>query len=206
MAGGAPDELPPQAKSSDPYASVNVPNEPRKPKLSMETFSGMLKQPIAKILSPVIKSVCAKAEFPEDCESSISGLPGAASAAATDSVGVLKLAMEAVRDKVVVAMNAATDRMHAQGIDAATKDALSSCTSSYSDIKSSLDTVDDALKRGDVDTAQTNLDAVETDLTTCDEGFQERGTPSVMTDHDQELQKLASNLLSIGSAIKQQHE
>jgi pectinesterase inhibitor-like protein len=207
MAGGSPDELPPAAKSSgtpDPYASVNVPNEPAvagKPKLSMETFSGMIKRPIAKFLSPVIKSVCAKTEYPEDCETSIGALPGAASAAATDSVGVLKLAMEAVREKVIVAMNAATDRMNVPGTDATTKDALDSCTSSYSDIKTSLDSVDDALKRGDVDTAHTNLDSVETDITTCDDGFQEHGIPSVMTDHDQELQKLASNLLSIGAAI-----
>jgi pectinesterase inhibitor-like protein len=212
MSGGAPDELPPVAKTSatpEPYASLNVagggqPNEPaagRPPKLSMETFSGMIKRPFAKFLSPVIKSVCAKTEYPEDCESSIGGLPGAASAAATDSVGVLKLAMEAVRQKAIEAMNAATDRMNAPGTDPTTKEALDSCTSSYSDIKTSLETVDDALKRGDVDTAHTNLDSVETDITTCDDGFQERGTPSVMTDHDQELQKLASNLLSIGAAI-----
>ncbi|KAJ1255499.1 hypothetical protein BS78_K202300, partial [Paspalum vaginatum] len=172
-----------------------------KPKLSMESFSGMIKRPIVKMLSPVIKSVCAKTEYPADCEASIAGLRGAAPAQTTDTLGVLKLAMEAVRQKAVEAMNAATDRMNAPGADATTKEALDSCTSSYSDIKTSLDTVDDALRRGDVDTAHTNLDSVETDVTTCDDGFQERGTPSVMTDHDQELQKLASNLLSIGAVL-----
>lgn len=198
MAGGAPDEVPPNVAAN---GQPNLPAAGNKPKLSMGTLSGMIKKPIAKFLSPVIKSVCAKTEYPVDCEASIGGLPGAASAAATDSVGVLKLAMEAVRQKVIVAMNAATDRMNAPGVDGTTKDALDSCTSSYSDIKTSLDSVDDALKRGDVDTAHTNLDSVETDLTTCDDGFQEHGIPSVMTDHDQELQKLASNLLSIGAAI-----
>jgi hypothetical protein len=67
--------------------------------------------------------------------------------------------------------------------------------------------VDDALKRGgNVDTAHTNLYSVETDVTTWDGGFQERGTPSVMTDHDQELQipetrQQGSNLLATGAAI-----
>ncbi|RCV39535.1 hypothetical protein SETIT_8G232400v2 [Setaria italica] len=210
--GGAPDEPLPAAKSSDQYAASGqqpmggAPDEPlpaaKKPKLSMETFGGMIRKPIAKMLNPVVKRVCANTQYPEDCEASIAGLPGsvpAAQTAAADAIGVLRLAMEAVREKVVEAMNAATDRMNAPGTDATVKEALDDCTSSYSDIKSNLETVDDALKRGDLATARTNLDSVETDVTTCDDGFNERGTPSVMTDHDQELQKLASDLIAIGA-------
>jgi pectinesterase inhibitor-like protein len=217
--GGAPDEpLPAASKISDTYAASSqsqpvvgggAPDEPlppsatTKPKMSMESFGGMIRKPIAKMLSPVIKRVCARTQYPDDCEASIAALPAgsvpAAQTAAADAIGVLRLAMEAVREKAVEAMNAATDRMNAPGTEATVKEALGDCTASYSDIKSNLETVDDALKRGDLATARTNLDSVETDVTTCDDGFNERGTPSVMTDHDQELQKLASDLIAIGA-------
>jgi pectinesterase inhibitor-like protein len=152
------------------------------------------------MLNPVIKRVCSRTTYPYDCEASIASLHGNAMPAQPgDGEGVLRLAMEAVREKVIVAMNAATDRMNTPGIEVTTKEALDDCTQSYSDIKSSLENVDAALKRGDMATARTNLDSVETDVTTCDEGFNERGTPSVMTDHDKELQKLASDLISIGA-------
>jgi pectinesterase inhibitor-like protein len=214
--GGAPDEpLPAAAKISDTYAASSQPvvgggapdelppSATTKPKMSMESFGGMIRKPIAKMLSPVIKRVCARTQYPDDCEASIAALPAgsvpAAQTAAADAIGVLRLAMEAVREKAVEAMNAATDRMNAPGTEATVKEALGDCTASYSDIKSNLETVDDALKRGDLATARTNLDSVETDVTTCDDGFNERGTPSVMTDHDQELQKLASDLIAIGA-------
>ncbi|RLM57690.1 uncharacterized protein C2845_PM18G12670 [Panicum miliaceum] len=199
----SPDELPPSAKSSaskDPYAGQ--PTDPAKSSLSMESFGGMIKTtpPNINMLNPVIKRVCSRTTYPYDCEASIASLHGNAMPAQPgDGEGVLRLAMEAVRDKVIVAMNAATDRMNTPGIEVTTKEALDDCTQSYSDIKSSLESVDAALKRGDMATARTNLDSVETDVTTCDEGFNERGTPSVMTDHDKELQKLASDLISIGA-------
>ncbi|KAF8652317.1 hypothetical protein HU200_062846 [Digitaria exilis] len=196
--GGAPDELPPATKSSDPYAGQ--PNEPGKPKVSVETFGGMIKKPLMNTLSPVIKRVCGRTSFPDDCEASIADLPGGGVVPPqTDAIGVLKLAMEAVKQKAIEAMNAATDRMNAPGIDPIIKEVLDSCTSAYSDIKSSLDVVDAALKRGDFDTARTNLDSVETDVGTCDDGFAERETPSVMSDHDVELKKLGSDLIAIGT-------
>ncbi|CAO2145090.1 unnamed protein product [Urochloa humidicola] len=200
--GGSPDELPPSStkSSGDPYAAGGVPPEPKeKPKLSMETFKGMIKKPFAHMLSPETKRVCGDTQYPADCEESIAELPDGEVKPAADPVGVLRLAMEAVREKAIVALNAATDRMNAAGIEQVVKEALNDCTKSYMDIKAVLDLVDEALKRGDLATARTNLDSVETDLTTCDDGFNERGTPSVMTDHDQELQKLASDLIAIGA-------
>ncbi|CAO2150155.1 unnamed protein product [Urochloa humidicola] len=201
--GGSPDELPPSSTktSGDQYAAAGgVPPEPKgKPKLSMETFKGMIKKPFAHMLSPETKRVCGDTQYPADCEESIAELPDGKAKPAADPVGVLRLAMEAVREKAIVALNAAADRMNAAGIEPVVKEALSDCTKSYMDIKAVLDLVDEALKRGDLATARTNLDSVETDLTTCDDGFNERGTPSVMTDHDQELQKLASDLIAIGA-------
>ncbi|CAM0145545.1 unnamed protein product [Urochloa decumbens] len=203
--GGAPDELPPSLtkSSGDPYAGV--PNDPKqKPKLSMESFEAMkMKLPFPRPhvpVSPETKRVCGDTQYPEDCEESIAEIPGVESQpAATDPVAVLRLAMEAVREKTVVALNAATDRMNAAGLEKVVKEALNDCAKSYMDIKAALGEVDAALKRGDLATARTNLDSVETDLTSCDDGFNERGTPSVMTDHDQELQKLASDLIAIGA-------
>ncbi|CAN6226652.1 unnamed protein product [Urochloa humidicola] len=195
--GGSPDELPPSSTktSGDQYAAAgSVP-----PKLSMETFKGMIKKPFAHMLSPETKRVCGDTQYPADCEESIAELPDGEAKPAADPVGVLRLAMEAVREKAIVALNAAADRMNAAGIEPVVKEALNDCTKSYMDIKAVLDLVDEALKRGDLATARTNLDSVETDLTTCDDGFNERGTPSVMTDHDQELQKLASDLIAIGA-------
>ncbi|CAO2142772.1 unnamed protein product [Urochloa humidicola] len=201
--GGSPDELPPSSTktSGDQYtAAGGVPPEPKgKPKLSMETFKGMIKKPFAHMLSPETKRVCGDTQYPADCEESIAELPDGEAKPAADPVGVLRLAMEAVREKAIVALNAAADRMNAAGIEPVVKEALNDCTKSYMDIKAVLDLVDEALKRGDLATARTNLDSVETDLTTCDDGFNERGTPSVMTDHDQELQKLASDLIAIGA-------
>jgi len=200
----SPDELPPSAKSSsassDPYAGQ--PADPTKPSLSTESFGGMVKTPPnLNMLNPVVKRVCSGTTYPYDCEESIAELHGSAMPAqpAGDGEDVLRLAMEAVREKVIVAMNAATDRMNTPGMEETVKEALDDCTQSYSDIKASLESVDAALKSGDMATARTNLDSVETDVTTCDEGFNERGKPSVMTDHDKELQKLASDLISIGA-------
>ncbi|CAO1940373.1 unnamed protein product [Urochloa humidicola] len=202
--GGSPDELPPSStkSSGNPYAAAGgVPLEPKekKPKLSMETLKGMIKKPFAHMLSPETKRVCGDTQYPADCEESIAELPDGEAKPAADPVGVLRQAMEAVREKAIVALNAAADRMNTAGIEPVVKEALSDCTKSYMDIKAVLDLVDEALKRGDLATARTNLDSVETDLTTCDDGFNERGTPSVMTDHDQELQKLASDLIAIGA-------
>ena len=199
----SPDELPPSAKksSSDPYAGQ--PADPAKPSVSTETFGGIIKTPPnINMLNPVVKQVCSGTTYPYDCEASIAGLHGSAmpaAKAAGDGEDVLRLAMEAVREKVIVAMNAATDRMNTPGMEETVKEALDDCTQSYSDIKASLESVDAALKSGDMATARTNLASVETDVTTCDEGFNERGKPSVMTDHDKELQKLASDLISIGA-------
>ncbi|CAN6363694.1 unnamed protein product [Urochloa humidicola] len=206
--GGAPDELPPSSTkgSGDPYAGVPS-SEPKqnKPKLSMESFGDMkMKLPFAHPhmpVSPETKRVCGDTQYPEDCEESIAELPVGAGGAqpAADPVAVLRLAMEAVREKAIVAMNAATERMNTAGMEPVVKEALDDCAKSYMDIKAVLGLVDDALKRGDLATARTNLDSVETDITSCDDGFNERGTPSVMTDHDQELQKLASDLIAIGA-------
>ncbi|CAL4982673.1 unnamed protein product [Urochloa decumbens] len=202
--GGAPDELPPSStkSSGDPYAGV--PTDLKKPKLPMESFEAMkMKLPFPRPhvpVSPETKRVCGDTQYPEDCEESIAEIPGVESQpAATDPVAVLRLAMEAVREKTVVALNAATERMNAGGLEKVVKEALNDCAKSYMDIKAALGEVDAALKRGDLATARTNLDSVETDLTSCDDGFDERGTPSVMTDHDQELQKLASDLIAIGA-------
>ncbi|GJN05121.1 hypothetical protein PR202_ga22726 [Eleusine coracana subsp. coracana] len=197
---GSPDQQPPTTETDAPpnnKPKVTVESLPEEPATTTPHTAAVVKAAV----NPVVKSFCAKTDTPDLCESSIAGLPSPAPAH-LDGAGVLRLAMEAVRLQVVEAINAATDRMHAPGTDAVSRNALNTCLETYDDMKAAMATVGDALDAGDIGTAATYLDSVSTDVTTCEDGFTERQLPPLMADHDDFLAKLCSNLLAIGTAIK----
>ncbi|KAG8090306.1 hypothetical protein GUJ93_ZPchr0011g27262 [Zizania palustris] len=193
-----------------PAATVDKPKEEEgkadgqalAPKKSAVTMSlpDMITQPAMHPLSPLVKMMCAKTSHPELCESSITKLPE--EPPTMDAAGVLHLAINALRAKVVDAINIATDRMGVPGTDPMSKDAMNDCLQMYDGMKTDLDSAEEALKKGDKDTAHTMLDSAFTDVDTCENGFQDReGLKPLMADQDKVLTELSSNTLAIANAI-----
>ncbi|KAL6654280.1 hypothetical protein ACP70R_007745 [Stipagrostis hirtigluma subsp. patula] len=202
----SPDAKPSYGAESSPDAEPGSPEGgKKKPKVSVQSIQDLLKKPVMHVLSPVIKSFCAKTDYKDVCEQSVAGLPEAPPAN-LDGVGVLKLLMEAVRSKAVEAMNAATDRMNAAGPDTVHKRIYDDCIRDYHNMRSDMEEVTaDLNTHKDIATVRTALDNLATEVTSCDEGFEDRdGGGSGMGDYDQLLTKLTSNLLAVAAAIDEE--
>lgn len=186
-----------EAKEDEPDGEA----APKKPAVNVQSMSDMITKPVLGVLSPVVKTLCTKTDYPDLCESSIAKLPEAPPAQ-LDGLGMLKLAMNAVRAKIVEAKNAAVDKMTDPGTDKLSKAAINDCLELYDDMNTNFDTAEDALKRGDKGTAGTMLDSALTDVDTCENGFLDRdGLKPLMADDDKILQQLSSNVLAINAAV-----
>jgi pectinesterase inhibitor-like protein len=155
---------------------------------------------VLDMLSPVVKSLCAKTRFPYTCETSIAKLPETTVVPARqkDGLGVLNLAVDAVRAKIREATNAAKELATDPSTDKISKSAISDCIQLYDDINTSYDTGLAALKRGDKSTATTAFDAARTYVDTCDNGFLDRpAIKPVIADQEKILAELSSNVLAI---------
>ncbi|KAM0899308.1 hypothetical protein ACQ4PT_021394 [Festuca glaucescens] len=191
----SPDGNVPASDSPDGYAAPL-----KKPKLNVQSFEEMVPRPVLDMLSPVVKSLCAKTRFPYTCETSIAKLPETTVVPARqkDGLGVLNLAIDAVRAKIREATNAAKDLTTDSRMDQITKSAISDCIQLYDDIKTSYDTGLAALKRGDKSTATTAFDAARTYVDTCDNGFLDRpALKPVIAGQEKILAELSSNVLAI---------
>ena len=151
----------------------------------------------------IVRSLCLKTDYPDLCTSSISKqpqpqLPGGKR---LDAAGVLRLAMAAVRAKAAEATAAATALLNDPKTQRGALGPLHDCIDSFDDLAYNLEQADKALAAGDRATTGTMLDAVRTDVDTCDQGFEEReDLKKVMGKRDAELAKLASNCLAIATA------
>ncbi|KAM0858242.1 hypothetical protein ACQ4PT_047953 [Festuca glaucescens] len=191
----SPDGNVPASDSPDGYA---VPF--KKPKLNVQSFEEMVPRPVLDMLSPVVKSLCAKTRFPYTCETSIAKLPETTVVPARqkDGLGVLNLAIDAVRAKIMEATKAAKDLTADPRMDQITKSAIKDCITLYDDVKTSYDTGLAALKRGDKSTATTAFDAARTYVDTCDNGFLDRpALKPVIAGQEKILAELSSNVLAI---------
>uniref|UniRef100_J3NE57 Pectinesterase inhibitor domain-containing protein n=1 Tax=Oryza brachyantha TaxID=4533 RepID=J3NE57_ORYBR len=83
---------------------------------------------------------------------------------------------------------------------------LGDCVDSYEDIAYSLDQAEKAMAAGDRGTTGTMLDAVRTDVDTCDQGFEDREElEPLKPKQDEELAKLASICIDIAAAAGLRH-
>ena len=151
----------------------------------------------------IVRSLCLKTDYPDLCMSSISKqpqpqLPGGKR---LDGAGVLRLAMAAVRAKAAEASDAAAALANDPKTQPGARGPLNDCVDSFDDLSYNLEQAEKALAAGDRGTTGTMLDAVRTDVDTCDQGFEEReDLKKVMGKWDAELAKLASNCLAIATA------
>ncbi|KAL5225013.1 hypothetical protein ABZP36_011652 [Zizania latifolia] len=145
----------------------------------------------------LVKTLCAKTDYPVVCQMSVVPKPGQK----LDAAAVLRLAMDAVRVKAADAKKAAGALVADPKTAQLALGPLHDCMESYDDISYSLDQANKSMAAGDKDTTGTMLDTVRTDVDTCDQGFEEREelTP-LMSKQDAELAKLASNCIAIAVA------
>ncbi|KQJ86323.1 hypothetical protein BRADI_4g04680v3 [Brachypodium distachyon] len=149
----------------------------------------------------IVKSLCAKADDPAQCVSSVSKQPAPAAGKKLDGPAVLRMAMGAVRAKAAEAKARALALAADPKTPKLAVGVLRDCAESYDDVPYSLDNADKAMASGDKDTTGTMLDTVRTDVDTCDQGFEDREElPKLMAKQDAELAKLASNCLAIVEA------
>lgn len=149
----------------------------------------------------IVKDLCAKTDYPDVCLSAIGKQPPPAGKK-LDSPGVLRLAMGAVRAKAADAKKAANALIADPKTPKLAVGPLHDCADSYDDIPYSLDHAEKAIAADDKDTTGTMLDTCRTDVDTCDQGFEDREElPRLMSKHDAELAKLASNCLAIAQAV-----
>ncbi|XP_044978904.1 protein starmaker-like [Hordeum vulgare subsp. vulgare] len=195
----SPDGSVPATDSPDGYAAST------KPKVDVQSYSEMVPQSVLRMLSPLVKSMCARTSYPYVCEASIARLPETAAVPARQKnlLGVLTLAIDAVRAKIVEAKNAATDVSKDPHVDKLSKGAISDCIGNYDDMNYQFDSALTALKRGDKATARSALDAARTDVDTCDNGFLDRPQlKPILGDYEKVLAQLSSNVLAINANAK----
>ncbi|XP_010486189.1 PREDICTED: predicted GPI-anchored protein 58 [Camelina sativa] len=140
------------------------------------------------LLSPEIKTICGKTDFPPLCESSVSPLLPAQ--LKPDVSSVLVLAIQASVNATRAAM-AIVEKL-----------AADDCKELYDDALANLEDATNAVKSRDFATVNTNLSAAMTDYSTCNDGFEEAGEPNPLADVGGKLTKMVSNCLAISTLIK----
>ncbi|CAA7017090.1 unnamed protein product [Microthlaspi erraticum] len=186
----SPSDVPADSISDSPAASPDAPTGA----VSSDAPSGKtlfnapknLLKPL--MLSPEIKTICGKTDFPLLCESSISPLLTAQLIPDTTSVLVLAIQASMNATKAAIAT--------VQKLDAA------DCQELYDDAVANLEDAVNALKARDIATVNTNLSAAMTDFGTCNDGFEESGEPNPLADVADNLTKMVSNCLAISTLIK----
>ncbi|CAH2054770.1 unnamed protein product [Thlaspi arvense] len=154
-------------------------------KTFMNKPKNILNQPL---LSPEIKSICGKTDFPPLCESSVSPLLTAQ--LKPDASTVLVLAIQSSINATKAAM-AIVDKV-----------AAADCQELYDDAVANLEDAINAVKSRDIATVNTNLSAAMTDYSTCNDGFEESGEPNPLAEVGDKLTNMVSNCLAISTLIK----
>ncbi|EOA31168.1 hypothetical protein CARUB_v10014334mg [Capsella rubella] len=141
------------------------------------------------LLSPEIKAICGKTDFPPLCESSVSPLLTVAQLK-PDTSSVLVLAIQASINATKAALATVKEV------------AADDCQELYDDALANLEDAALAVKSRDIATVNTNLSAAMTDYSTCNDGFEEAGEPNPLADVGDKLTKMVSNCLAISTLLK----
>lgn len=175
----------PVASPEAPADSISPMNPPSAESPVLRSAKNLLNQPL---LSPEIKTICGKTDFPPLCESSVSPLLTAQLKPDTSSVLILTIQASINATKAAMAI-----------VD---KVAASDCQELYDDAVANLEDAVNAVKSRDIATVNTNLSAAMTDYSTCNDGFEEAGEPNPLADVGDKLTKMVSNCLAISTLIK----
>ncbi|KAL5206851.1 hypothetical protein ABZP36_035060 [Zizania latifolia] len=136
----------------------------------------------------IVKTLCAKTEYPVECEMSVVPKPGQK----LDAAGVLRLAMDVVRAKAADAKKAAGALIADPKTARLALSPLHACVDLYDNSSDSLDQADKAMAVGDKDTTVVMLNSVHTYAHTCDYGFEDLHVTPLLSKQDDELAKLAA--------------
>ncbi|KAL1211879.1 Pectinesterase 2 [Cardamine amara subsp. amara] len=182
----------PAASPEAPAYSISSTNSPSEEsstapsgKTLLNSPKNILNQPL---LSPEIKSICAKTDNPQLCESSVT--PLLTPKLKPDTSSVLVLSIQASINATKVAM-ATVEKV-----------AAADCKELYDDAVTNLEDAVNAVESRDIATVNTNLSAAMTDYSTCNDGFEESGEPNPLADVSDKLTKMVSNCLAISTLIK----
>ena len=117
----------------------------------------------------------------------------------TDAVSALNVAIKATTQHAKLAIAAASKLAAAPGASAGAVAALGDCKESYNDALDNLQSAMDALESKDIGTVNSMVSAVVTNSESCEDAFE---GDSLLSDYDDKLRKMASNVLAIASLIK----
>lgn len=140
------------------------------------------------LLSPEIKTICGKTDFPPLCESSVS--PLLTPQLKPDTTSVLILAIQASINATKAAMPTVE------------KVAGADCQELYDDAVSNLEDALNAIKSRDIGTVSIKISATMTDYVTCNDGFEEAGEPNPLAGVADHLTKMVTNCLVISTLMK----
>ncbi|KAL5205178.1 hypothetical protein ABZP36_033387 [Zizania latifolia] len=145
----------------------------------------------------IVKTLCAKTDYPVECQMSVVPKPGQK----LDAAGVLRLAMDVVRAKAADAKKAAGTLIADPKTARLALSPLHACVDLYDYSSDSLDQADKAISAGDKNTTATMLDSVLTYVDTCDQGFVDLHVTPLLSKQDEELAKLATMCIDIATAV-----
>ncbi|KAG8048694.1 hypothetical protein GUJ93_ZPchr0009g931 [Zizania palustris] len=143
----------------------------------------------------LVKTLCAKTEYPVECETSIVPKPGQK----LDAAVVLRLAMDVVRAKAADAKKMANALIADPKTARLELSPLHGCVELYDQTSDSLDRADKAIAAGDKATTATMLTSVSSDVSTCNQGFEDLHVTPLLSKQEEELGKFASICMEIAT-------
>lgn len=199
----------PTASSPSPSPSFFAGSSPSPPPSPSPASSSSLPLHGVKLhavpgVSPAVRDICHKTDYPLLCISSL--LPYLAAGGGrgkTDVLSVLHMEIEASLHASQRALDAVSRMVEEPSTPSETKENLEVCKENYSDAIDNLKDAEAAIPTGDVGRLNSVLSAVLSDFGTCEDGFADSapGSTSPTARYYDPLRKLASNCLAISSLI-----
>ncbi|XP_010026090.2 pectinesterase inhibitor [Eucalyptus grandis] len=179
----------------------------RPPSGPLASLSASFKKPLSDALASLstskaavavdhmVADICHQTDYPDICISSV----GAHLKGPADVLSLLTAEIEACTEKMKSAAAEVTKLAADPSASPATKMALSACDENYSSALDSLSSAQEAIAAHDAGTLNSELSAVITFVTTCDDSFAEMTMNSPLEGTGRILQKLGSNCLAIAA-------
>ncbi|KDP28269.1 hypothetical protein JCGZ_14040 [Jatropha curcas] len=178
--------------------SGSTPSKPVSPAPAPSGLSLLFSTVPLPTKNPVLKKICDSTSHPEECMSSITPYQTGES----DPVSVLKMEMQALRKGFEKAIAKADSLNEDPSTSEMIRSCIDTCLEIYDTALYDLDDALEAVSSHDIDKLKTFLSATVSDISTCEEAFQEEpGAESPLKEFDDELDKLASNNLAIVNAL-----
>lgn len=162
---------------------------------SSHALASLIASKAAQAVDHTVVDVCHRTDYPDICISSVRAhLKGTA-----NPLSMLAAEIEDCTEKTKSAAAEVAKFAADASASPAEKMALSTCKENYGFARDSLTNAKKAIAAHDVGTLNSELSAVITFASTCDDAFVEMSVKSPLTGADRILQKLGSNCLAIAA-------